>query len=629
VERCPVCNHEGIGLFCASCGTRRGGDEQRSAAATPGQGAATRAPDPVDIPNAGAPEGTAAVGWTRARARRRSRLVVAGSYLYLWLLSNALLYDTHRSIDCDTYRASEFCVGWQFNPTVPLVSAVILSAGLVALWKLAPKIAVAGLHPKPTDEPCFRQLRNIVESAAVAAGIDPPAVYVTDAASINAAVVATSRDSYAVVVTIGALEQLSRRELSGLVANRIAAATSGDVAVLTAAVTVANGLNTAADATMYYTAQAARHVHGKNGAILLVPFLFGLFLKLVAYPQALLVRAALSKSRHERADAVALDLTREPAGLRGALEKMETSGTDLPYPTRSTAVLWAASPERPTKRRWGASLRRLVATHGPLADRIAMVRGVERLDRGGRGPVDRTPRRVDYRAALHSDATYPVLLRRFAGGRLYLGALIFVSVLVAMLAANPNTLLAPSLEHRLSRAAVAVGCIVIFFGMLRPLFRHNRVMVHADRLELQPFFTTKMRDVPASSIAGFAVSQQHVQGELVTFLVLFADGTLTRRTKHFAKLAKLHPDTVAGRTLVGLVPLGDDNEAKFMYSWCAHNGIGLLTDDGVQRISPAPNYFVATPVNRIERFVNHLPLPLVAIGTALILAGWWGHILSS
>ena len=85
------------------------------------------------------------------------------------------------------------------------------------------------LIPKTTNDPAQRQLLNVVEEMAIASGIDVPQVYVLDKEnSINAFAAGLTLSDSAVAVTRGALEQLSRDELQGVIAHEFSHILNGD-----------------------------------------------------------------------------------------------------------------------------------------------------------------------------------------------------------------------------------------------------------------------------------------------------------------------------------------------------------------------------------------------------------------
>ena len=112
----------------------------------------------------------------------------------------------------------------------------------------------------------------------------------------------------------------------------------------------------------------------------------------IAIPAGMLLKAALSRKRESLADASAVEFTREPAGIRSALEKLEADTTVIAQPSAATAHLWIESPlDRDRGHGMLGSLGRLMDTHPPLSERIAILRRMEGLDPEGRGPNDPPP----------------------------------------------------------------------------------------------------------------------------------------------------------------------------------------------------------------------------------------------
>jgi hypothetical protein len=113
----------------------------------------------------------------------------------------------------------------------------------------------------------------------------------------------------------------------------------------------------------------------------------------VAVPAGLLLRAALSRQRETLADASAVQFTRDPSGLRSALEKLEADPTVPARVSTATAHLWIEEP-KPARRPQRALLGGWMDTHPPIAERIAILRRMEGIDPAGRGPNDPIPGRV-------------------------------------------------------------------------------------------------------------------------------------------------------------------------------------------------------------------------------------------
>jgi heat shock protein HtpX len=321
------------------------------------------------------------------RARRRSAVFLGGTFVLLWLVVNVFAVPGH----VDEEGA------WRFAPLVWLATAAI-AAGYLAVAHFASgraALSLSGAHPATGPE--YQQLRNVVEEMAIAAGTPVPKVYVIDDPSPNAFATGRSPEHAAVTVTTGLLRSMSRRELKGVVAHEIGHIANRDISITTIAVLTAGTIAVLADVMMRFgwvIMASTRRARGRDAgaqagigaAVLAIAFL----LYVVALPAALLLRAALSRQRETLADASAVQYTRDPTGIRSALEKLEADPTIPQRVSTATAHLWIEEP-KPVGRPQRRILSGLFDTHPPIAERIGILRRMEGIDPNGRGPNDRPP----------------------------------------------------------------------------------------------------------------------------------------------------------------------------------------------------------------------------------------------
>ena len=214
-----------------------------------------------------------------------------------------------------------------------------------------------------------RQLVNVVEEMALAAGLSRPEIFIMDQEpGINAVTAGLSPEDAVISVTAGALEHLDRGELQGVVAHEFAHILNGDCALnLTMAgwlygLLVFHALGKGLLGLSRHQKPLSPRGGGRGTALL--PIL-GLILMSGGWLGKLfaeLVQAALSRTRELLADAGAVQFTRNPKGLAGALKKI----TFFPGALRSGQALALQS-------FFFASLSRgwsLFRTHPPLSDRI-------------------------------------------------------------------------------------------------------------------------------------------------------------------------------------------------------------------------------------------------------------------
>ena len=327
---------------------------------------------------------------TQQRHNRRSSLIILlGTFLLLFIVSNVVAgalggYTTQQ---CTTGRVlangqvvvpSTCTSTFHLNVAVLAITFGVVAGYLVIAWFASASAALTMVQARPADGPEFAELRNLVEQMAIAAGVPVPRTYVVDDPAPNAFATGRNPKNAAITVTTGLLAVMSRRELRGVLAHEMSHIRNRDIAVI-------------AQVALRIGIFGGMRRRGNNDGMAIF-LLLSLLIYLLAVPAGMLLKAALSRKRESLADATAVELTREPAGLRSALEKLEADTTVIAHPSAATAHLWIESPlERQQSDGLLGSFGRMMDTHPPLADRIATLRSIEGLDPTGRGPNDPYP----------------------------------------------------------------------------------------------------------------------------------------------------------------------------------------------------------------------------------------------
>ena len=175
-----------------------------------------------------------------------------------------------------------------------------------------------------------RRLLNVVEEMAIASGVPMPEVYLLEQeAGINAFAAGHNPSNAAIAVTRGALTTLNRSELQGVIAHEFSHVLNGDMRLNVRLMGLLFGLLVIAIIARTVLRLAPRGRSGKKGggvaAILLAAFAI-LVIGYVGLFFGRLIQAAVSRSRESLADASAVQFTRDPSGLRGALLKIAAAG---------------------------------------------------------------------------------------------------------------------------------------------------------------------------------------------------------------------------------------------------------------------------------------------------------------
>ncbi|HVM77128.1 MAG TPA: M48 family metalloprotease [Candidatus Paceibacterota bacterium] len=215
-------------------------------------------------------------------------------------------------------------------------------------------------------------LWNIVENLAIEEGLPMPKLYITPELQINA--FATGRDPQhaAVAVTQGALQRLDKNELQGVLAHEISHVQNRDILVSTVAAILAGVISLIADiflrSFMWGGIGGGRGGGRNNNEVGGLFFLLAIALSILAPIGTMLIQLAISRRREALADASGVLLTRYPAGLISALQKIGADTVPMRSAKDSTAHLWIDTPFKGEHVSWW---HRIWMTHPPIEERIA------------------------------------------------------------------------------------------------------------------------------------------------------------------------------------------------------------------------------------------------------------------
>ncbi|MCW7753151.1 M48 family metallopeptidase [Desulfobotulus sp. H1] len=224
-----------------------------------------------------------------------------------------------------------------------------------------------------SDDPLLRRLCNVVEEMSIASGLPTPHIYVLESEKgINAFAAGYMPEDAAVAVSRGALESLSRDELQGVIAHEFTHILNGDMRMNIRMMGLLYGILAISviGRGLLYSGGRRRSVissrkEGGGGHIL------GLALLLVGYIGVILgrlIKAGVSRQREFLADASAVQFTRNPDGIGGALKKIAglSAGSHLKAADREEVshMLFASGQSF-----WISML----ATHPPVEERIKAI----------------------------------------------------------------------------------------------------------------------------------------------------------------------------------------------------------------------------------------------------------------
>ena len=306
---------------------------------------------------------------------------------------------------------------------VSLVVCLITGGAMLFKWLqlraggsvIAEMVGGRRVDPQSTDL-AEQRLLNIVEEMSIASGVPMPAVYLLDEeGGLNAFAAGLTTSDAVVAVTRGSLEKLSRDELQGVVAHEFSHILNGDMRLnvrLTAVlfgILVIGLMGRGLLEVMLRSGAVRTRGKDKSGGpgVFIIVGIAMLVIGYVGYFFGRLIQAAISRQREYLADAAAVQFTRNPLGVSGALKKI--GGYSLGSRLDSAAAaqighfFFAQS--------FRAGFTQLWATHPPLEERIRTI------DPSWDGRFFEPETVVDVARESHQ-ALQPPVLRKPAGARL-------------------------------------------------------------------------------------------------------------------------------------------------------------------------------------------------------------------
>ncbi len=255
--------------------------------------------------------------------------------------------------------------------TVVGLGSLFKTAQLAGGGKVVAETLGGRLVPGDTRDLRERRLLNVVEEMAIASGVPVPPVYILpNERGINAFAAGHAPGDAVVAVSEGCFEYLSRDELQGVVAHEFSHILNGDMRLNIRLLGLIYGILVLSivGRLLFELAGRSRSSSEKDGGGRTAVLLFGVGLWLLGLAGAFfgrLIQAAVSRQREYLADASAVQFTRNPEGIGGALKKI--GGLDAGSAVRdahASEVSHMFFAEALT------GLSGLLATHPPLFDRI-------------------------------------------------------------------------------------------------------------------------------------------------------------------------------------------------------------------------------------------------------------------
>jgi heat shock protein HtpX len=202
------------------------------------------------------------------------------------------------------------------------------------------------------------RLYQVVSRLATRGGLPMPRVYVIPEMSPNAFATGRNPQHAAVAATQGILQILDEEELEGVIAHELSHVKHRDILISSIAATLAATIMMVSRFAFFFGGSRSDDREGSNP--------LALFATIILAPiAAMLIQAAISRSREYDADAGGAGLAGSPSGLVSALQKIESAAQRVPLDANpATAHMFIIKPFSASR------LLGLFSTHPPTEDRV-------------------------------------------------------------------------------------------------------------------------------------------------------------------------------------------------------------------------------------------------------------------
>ena len=253
---------------------------------------------------------------------------------------------------------------------------IAVGIALISVWGSyygSDKLVLTMTGAKLIQESDNPKLFDLIQEVIVASGLPMPKVAIVIDSAPNAFATGRNPEHALIAFTTGILDAMDRDQLQGVIAHEMAHVANRDTLVSAVAATTAGAIAILSDMLtrmMWFGGGRDRSREGGGNPLLLVVSLVILILAPLA---AMMLKSAISRKRESLADATAVAFTRNPAGLRSALEVLASDSTVVQQRSTAVAHIWIESPLD------AKSVSKLFSTHPPIAERIAVLRSMESL----------------------------------------------------------------------------------------------------------------------------------------------------------------------------------------------------------------------------------------------------------
>ena len=252
-----------------------------------------------------------------------------------------------------------------------------LAMNLFAYWN-SDKVLLSMYGARQVDAASAPDLYHLVEKLAAQARLPMPKVFITENPQPNAFATGRNPEHAAVCVTSGLLSQVNQEELAGVLAHELGHVKHRDTLTMTITAVIAGAISMLANMA-FFMGGGFGNERGRNNPLGLVGMLLVTLLAPIA---AVLVQAAISRSREFEADRAGAEITGRPLWLASALGQIDHAAQQIEnYPADAnpaTAHMFIINPLHGGQS--GFNMSGLFASHPSTQERIARLQAMAGAD---------------------------------------------------------------------------------------------------------------------------------------------------------------------------------------------------------------------------------------------------------
>ena len=268
-----------------------------------------------------------------------------------------------------------YLVGYLFDFGIFIIPFAVIISIMVSFFSYyySDKMVLKLNGARPADPETDKIVTSVLENICIAAGTPMPRVYIIDDPSPNAFATGRNPEHAVVCVTTGILKILDYYELEGVLAHELSHIKNYDILLTTVATIMIGVIVIVANfctRSLFFGGGRGRRSNDNSGGGQAIILAIGLIFIILAPIAGQLLKMALSRNREYLADATAVEFTRNPQGLIGALSKLESNPTPLSRANKATASMYIVNPLK------GINAKELLSTHPPIQKRIEALKNI-------------------------------------------------------------------------------------------------------------------------------------------------------------------------------------------------------------------------------------------------------------